>query len=268
MNLLFLFYISIVTAISLSLASVKVNDKSVHFGEISTQEIKQLPIESTKDKLDIEVYLNDVNAQPHQAIITLGNGKGLDQAFFPKFNINKKALKLSTQVSKIPVSIRNLDKIFIQLVVGDSGAQNLKVSLGELIATEELKQLVPYKKAERVGIKPEIHHIFKQEEKTVNPFWPILFIGFDIVVFLGLLGLWTFGVGGEGLSKSTPPEQKINNFLFFLTLIGFEVIFIRYYLGTSIFTTLLHGFIVSIPCILLGSTCLKHLAYLRSIDRI
>lgn len=266
-----LFFISTAIAISLSSAVVKVNDKSIHFGEISTQEIKQLDLQSTKDKIDIEVYLDGVTDQPHQTLIMLGNGKGLEFPLFPKFNLDKKALKVTLTANKIPVNIRNLDSILITLIVGKSGeSSNLYKSLGEIVPSKEFQSLVPYKKAERIGYKPEIHHIFRDDIDTVNPFIPIVFIGVDIIVFLGLIGVWISLLGDDmnGLSKSVTSAQAFSNGIFLLCIVGFEIIFFRYYLGTSIFTTLFHSFVLSIPTIFYGASALKYFANLRRIGKV
>lgn len=257
-------------AISLSLAQIKVNDDAIHFGEISTQEIKQLSLESTKDKLEFDITLADVTAQPHQLMITLGDGKGFDLPLFPKFNLDKKAVKLSLAASKIPVGIRNLDKILINLIVAEPGnKQNLYKPLGELIPTDDLKNLVPYKKSERIGIKPEIHHLFKEDPQTINPFFPIVFGGFDLVIFLGLMGLWTFGVGKDMFTNflNTPITTFSHNVGFLGCLIGYEIVFFRYYLGSTIFTTLFHGAILAGPTIFLGSRSFRYLAHLRHIGK-
>ncbi|EGV66071.1 hypothetical protein PSN45_003104 [Yamadazyma tenuis] len=261
---------SVAWAISLKEATVKVNKDFFHLGEISTLELKQLSLESTKDKLEFEIHLNDVSKQPQQALITLGDGKGLDVTLFPKFIVDKKILKLSTTASKIPVSIRNLDTIFINLIVADSGSStNLYKRLGEFVPSEPLKELVPYKQAERIGIKPEIHHIFRQDPSTVSAVIPIAFSGAAVVVLVALLGMWVSSIGQDlyGLVKSTPGTQIVNNVVFLSTLLGFEVVFVRYYLGTSIFTTLFHSFVLGIPALVSGSRAFRFLGYLRKIGK-
>lgn len=257
-------------AITMKLAQIKVNDDIIHYGEISTQEIKQLKLESTKDKLEFDIHLDDIASVPHQLLITLGDGKGFDLPLYPKFNLDKKALKLVLTANKIPVNIRNLDKIHINLIVAEAGNnQNLYKPLGEFIPTEELKKLVPYKKPERIGIKPEIHHIFKEDPKTVNPFFPIIFSGADLVVFLGLLGAWMTLLGKDkfGTFMNTPVTTFSCNVGFLGCLLAYEFVFFKYYLGTSIFTTLLYGFILAGPTIFLGSRSFRYLAHLRHIGK-
>ncbi|CAH6719948.1 dolichyl-diphosphooligosaccharide--protein glycosyltransferase subunit Swp1p [[Candida] jaroonii] len=261
------FYITTVWAVSMSKAIVSVNGKTIEYGEISTLEIKQLPIESTKDKIDFEIYLKDIQSQPHQMIISLGNGNGLDFSLFPKFNVAKKALKASIPASKLPLNIRNLDKIIIKLIIGDSSHENLIKNLGELVPTEDFKKLVPYKYHERIGLKPEIHHIFRTSPETINPIFPIVFIGFNAVVFLAIVATWfsipTIFSNFKGISGG----QLATNASFLSCIVGFEIVFVRYYLGQTIFTTMFHCFLLSIPSILLGSGTFRWLAGLRKIGR-
>lgn len=265
--LLIVFYITTVLAVSISKAKVSVNDKSIEYGQISTMEIKQLPIESTKDKIDFEIYLTDIESQPHQMIISLGSGNGLDYTLFPKFNVAKKALKASITASKLPLNIRNLDKIVIKLIIGDSNHQNLVKYLGELVPSEDFQKLIPYKYHERIGLKPEIHHIFRTSPETINPIFPIVFIGFNTVVFLALVATWfsfpTIFSNFKGISGL----QLATNASFLSCIFGFEVVFVRYYLGQTIFTTMFHCFVLSIPSIILGSRTFRWLAGLRKIGR-
>lgn len=262
-----IFQLTVVLAFQVTRAKVSVNEQSIEFGEINTLEIKQLPLETTKDSIEFEIYLDEVSHQPHQGVIMLGNGKGLDFPVFPKFNLAKSAYKISLSAAKIPVNIRNLDKIIVRFIVSEE--QGLIKHLGELIPSPELKDLVKYEPSPRLGIEPEIHHIFQKDPATVNPVIPLVFIGGAIALFLGLISLWTGSIGSKliGNLHNIQTLQLLNNVSFLMILLGYEVIFIRYYLGQSIFQTLFHSFILAGPAIYLGSRTFRFLAKLRAIGR-
>lgn len=258
---------------SISEATVKVNNEAIHFGEITTQEIKQLNLHSPKDKLDIEVQLLEEksSSQPHQVLIMLGDGKGLDMPFFPKYNVEKNAIKLVTAASKLPLSIRNLDIISISLIVAHPGnTANLYKSLGQLVPSAEFKDLIPYKPSSRIGYKPQIFHTFKQDPSMVNAFIPVVFSGVGFMLFMGLLGAWVAGSGSDlfGASKGMSTSQLLVNTAFLTCLLGFELIFIAYYFGMSIFSSLYYAAILAVPTVYFGSSTFRDLASSRKLGKV
>lgn len=260
-------------AYSLAEGSIKVGDKQIQYGEFNTQEIKQLPIDVPKEKVDIEFKLAEtLSSKPHQVVITLGNNKGLESSYVPNFVSTSQLFKLSIPVNKIPASLKSEDKLHLNLIVADSDSKqkNLIKSLGEIIPTDNLKSTIKYKKANRVGIKPEIHHIFKIDESTVNPIIPVAFIGVAISIFLALIGSWAVFIGSDlfGVFKNISGLGFIHNFGFLASIIGFEISFADYYLGASIFKTLGRAFLLGLAGIFFGSKILSNLALQRKAGRV
>ncbi|CUM66257.1 uncharacterized protein PRCAT00003917001 [Priceomyces carsonii] len=264
-------FISYAFAYSISEGFVKINSDVVHFGEIETQELKQLPILSHKDKIEIEFVLKEqVTEAPHQVVVTLGNGKGLDASYVPSFLLKENKLSLVIAASKIPEVLKIKDTLFLNLIIGDStSSPNLYKFLTEIRPSEEFQSTSKYEFESQFGLKPEIHHEFKKETETVNPLVPAFFIWGALLLFIGLFASWIIFVGINIFAnfKSFSTTQIIYNASFILTLVGFELIVIKYYLYESIFKTLFHGSILVIPAIYFGSRVLRNLYALRKIGK-
>lgn len=105
---------------------------------------------------------------------------------------------------------------------------------------------------------PEIRHIFPSPPKTVPPFLAQIFVGIIIIAGLGLLLTWV--ISGTVKFDNLPKGMNFIYFLgFIISIIGFEFIFFRYYLGTSIFDTINASALLGIFGLLIGTK------YLRSI---
>ncbi|KAI5955790.1 hypothetical protein KGF54_001292 [Candida jiufengensis] len=242
------------------------NGESVHFGEIDTQVIKSLPIDSSKDIIEIDLKNKDLEGhKPEQIMISLSDVSqpNLVTNFVP--TVKDDQIKLQIKASLIPEILKSKDSLVLNLIIGDSsGSLNLIKRLIELIPSQEFKSSSKYERKSKFGIQPEIHHIFRGDEKTINPIIPIFFIGIASVLFLILIGSWFGFIGVNDIFFKTFNKTSIgqisHNILFFTSLIGFELNFVKYYLGQSIFTTLFYGFILSFPCYYFGLSVLNYLA--------
>lgn len=268
-SLLQLFTVSL--AYTVSEGKIKVGSQVVEYGEFNTQEIKQLSID-LKDKIELEFQLNgEVDEKPHQLVVTLGNGKGLETSFVPSFVPNNQAIKLTIPVIKLPASLKTQEKLFLHLIVANANPKepNVYKFLGEVLPADNLRVNTKYEKAPRIGIKPEIHHIFRNDESTVNAIIPLVFIGAAVALFFALLASWAGFIGSDlfGTVKNVHGAGIIYHFGFFGSLVAFETIFINYYLLTSIFKTLAHGLIVGLASIYFGSKVLRSFSAQRRVGR-
>lgn len=266
------------SAFSYSIESglVRVNEDILQYGEMEVQLIRLLTLENMKDKLEMEFKLDykDVSQRPQQFVVTLGDDQAYDLLFVPNYLSSHDVYKLSVPVNKIPVGLRVKDKLFLRAAVGHSGpkkyGENLRRNLAEIKFGKDIREaaLLTYKPAERFGLKPEIHHQFSSDAPTVNAVVPIVFIGGALVLFLGLLGVWSTLLQDDFLSNFSKLSgaQLVNHSVFLTSLVGFVVVFYRYYLGTSIFSTLFHAFILSAPSIFFGSRCLRDLAQFHKLE--
>ncbi|KAK6202605.1 uncharacterized protein RJT21DRAFT_112559 [Scheffersomyces amazonensis] len=261
--------LSLTLGFTISSGSVSVNQKKVEFGEFNTQEIKQLSSENLKDKIEIKLQLADkVEAVPHQLLIAISSAENYALASHYTPTYKKGEIKVTIPVAKLPEVLKIQDKLFISVIIADSSAQLYK-NLVEFIPGGELKSANKYKEVPRIGLKPEIHHTFNSDPKTVNPIIPIGFIGVAVVLFLALVFSWVGFIGKDlyGTLKFTSAGQLFYNISFLLSLVGFELNFTKYYLGQNIFTTLFTSFLCGIASIYFGSRVLRHLAHGRHIGR-
>ncbi|KAK6457792.1 uncharacterized protein RJT20DRAFT_125646 [Scheffersomyces xylosifermentans] len=252
---------------------IKVNDQSVYFGEFMTQEVKQLTLDTPKDKIEINLKLKEeIEKKPHQLLLSLAsfNDPAIASHYVPAFTASKE-IRLTISANKIPEVLKVQDKLIFKLIVADydNEGKNLVQQLVEFIPEAEFQASSKYTEKPRIGYQPEIHHIFRGEEKTVNPAIPVIFIGGAVVLFIGLVTVWLQFIGKDLIStlKYTPPVQLTYNIGFLTSIIGFEANFISYYLGQSIFTTLFYGFILSLPSVYFGSKVLRSLSIGRHAGR-
>ncbi|CAK9438621.1 uncharacterized protein LODBEIA_P28450 [Lodderomyces beijingensis] len=254
------------------IGSVSVNDKKVHFGEVNTQEVKILPVEAVKDTVDIKFKDETLDGTPEQIMFSLADVQqpSLVTHFVPL--VKGKEISLKIPFASIPDVLKSKESLVLSLVIADSKKSgNYVKRLLELRPTQEVqsasKRESPLRK---FGLQPEIHHIFKKDEKTVNAVVPLAFIAIASVLFLGLFAAWFGSIGPKNMFKTlktTSNAQLLHNISFLISLLGFEFNFVRYYLGQSIFDTLFYGFVLGIPSLYYGRAVLRALAENRSLGK-
>lgn len=251
-------------ALSYSIKSglVSVNGNKAFDIEPKSDTVHRVTLDSVRDKLALTVELKGAETQPHQLNYVFSNDAGLDHAIFPKFDAKKHTVSLLLLVNKIPAALLQ-DRVFVYLVAASEQKKgNLYTLIGELIPTEALQSSVNYEAPERLGAQPEIHHIFNEDPKTVNPVVPLAFSGVAIALFLGLVGAW-FSVVGNSLFVANQGIPFKGGFL--TTLALFEFTFFRYYLSASIFTTIFSVAALTAPALIFGARALKSLTKQRTI---
>ncbi|CCE85682.1 Piso0_005303 [Millerozyma farinosa CBS 7064] len=261
LSFVFIYCLSTVLCYTVVDGSLKIGKDAIHFGEIETQEVKQLPIDQSTEKIEIQLKLkDDFTKAPNQLVVTVSDGKGLVVPYFPKFSIDNKEVKLTIPLKNIPANLKAQEKVHVSLVIGEPSSNvQLTKLLAELRPSGELT--ANYKRIERFGTKPEIHHVFGEDPKTVNPIVPIVFSAVGVFTLLILLISWKVTIGSDllGLTSHIVKSNPLANVGFLLSLAGYEYVFIQYYLNASIFKTLLHGLILAIPSIYFGSRVLRTL---------
>lgn len=241
---------------------VSVNGNKAFDIEPKSDTVHRVTLDSVRDKLALTVELKGAQTQPHQLNYVFSNDAGLDHAIFPKFDAKKQTVSLLLLVNKIPAALLQ-DRVFVYLVAASEQKKgNLYTLVGELIPTEALQSSVNYEAPDRLGAQPEIHHIFNEDPKTVNPVVPLAFSGVAIALFLGLVGAW-FSVVGNSLFVANQGIPFKGGFL--TTLALFEFTFFRYYLSASIFTTIFSVAALTAPALIFGARALKFLTKQRTI---
>lgn len=248
-------------AYSITSGLVSVNGKKA-FDYDTSDTVHRVTLDSIRDKLALSVELKGAETQPHQLNYVFSNNAGLDYAVFPKFDSKTSKVSLLLVVNKIPAALLQ-DRVFVYLVAAsDQKKGNLYTLIGELVPTESLQASVNYKAPERLGAQPEIHHIFKEDPKTVNPVVPIAFSAVAIALFIGLLGAWVSLVGNSLFVANQAIPFKGG---FLTTLALFEFTFFRYYLSATIFTTIFSVAALTAPALIFGARALKALTKQRTV---
>lgn len=248
-------------AFSIELSSIRVNgNEPVQIGGEDASQ--QVFLKTGKDKVIVDVKLaGELEKKPQQMYFILTNNKGLDFTVFPEFHISSNTAKATIIASKIPPALQAEDKIYVEFLAADSNSKhNLLTPLFELVPLESLTSSVNFKPPFRLGALPEIHHIFKEDPKTVNAVIPLVFSSAAAALLVALFGAWATLVGDSLFGANAGSAVKG---VFLSTLALFEVIFFRYYLRASIFTTLFHVAVVSGPSLFFGARALRALYHVR-----
>lgn len=146
------------------------------------------------------------------------------------------------------------------LIIGTTDDSNLKQSVFEMNLQFDTFNFQSFKEPLRYGPQPEIHHIFPPPPKTVSRFVAECFALIIIVTGVGLLLSWM----SVGVAKfdNVPRGTTLIYFIgFMVAIIGFEILFFQYYMGTSIFGTINGSIVLGILGLTTGTK------YLRTIGK-
>lgn len=252
---------------AISEGSIAVGEDKVSIGEINTAQLQQLALESTKDDIEIELELADFDdARPHQLVVNLGLGE-LYASYVPK--IKGTTVLLTIPGAKIPEVLKTKDYLELEVIAASYDvSRNFRRKLGvKIVPSDDFKKTSTYVNKSTIGIKPEIHHIFRSDPATVNAIVPVVFIGAALVLFFMLVVSWGTLIGKDLFSLRVSGVQLLINVTFLLSLVGLEVTFIKYYLGQSIFTTLYFSGGFGLLSVIFGSRTLKWLSKNRRLGR-
>lgn len=260
LSILLLSFVISVTAFSIELGLVTINGKE-SFPVGTPKDIRGVTVETARDKISIDVKLSgELDGKPNQLYFLLTNNKGLDFPIFPEFHVSSNSVKVSFTTSQIPTALQAEEKISVDFVASNTDNLNLLTTLFEIVPAEAFKESINYKAPIRLGALPEIHHLFKEDPKTVNPIVPVLFSGFAIALMTGLFAVWASWLSSVLFANNT---AKFAKGVFLTTLALFEGVFFKYYLGSSIFTTLFCVAVVSGPSLVFGAKALRALHHYR-----
>lgn len=258
---LWLLFFSASLAISVNDATLNLNLQRLYNGRSLPAEPVLATIQSSKDVIDFKFEIGS-STRPRELILLFSDEKGLDFAVFPRFDSSKHTISTSVAFSAIPQALRRQQKITASLVLAnkDEIDQNVHVKLIEILPSDEVREEASTTNTERYGVLPEIHHIFREDESTINFIIPLIFSTFAGILTLILFYTWA-SVFGQGSI-----DTRGSNFkgAFLAALIAIEHTFLKYYLGASIFTTLFYTSILFVPSALFGSKALKAMVQLRS----
>ncbi|QPG74078.1 hypothetical protein FOA43_001399 [Brettanomyces nanus] len=218
--------------------------------------------------LDISFRLLQDNGEsierpgPRQISVILSSDALKAQSYlYPSYKVEADVYELKVKVKDISDYLKKQDSILVKILVGDSNSENnVLETVVELQPSQKLRDDLKMELPKRFVVKEEIHHIFHGDSKHAPKFVSQIFVIDVVVVFGGLIYFWTYfdAINVGNISKVT-----LMSFPFLGSLLGFEAVFYSYYLGTSIFTTLLRTVVVGILAIYFGSRVLGSLYRLR-----
>ncbi|WPK25990.1 hypothetical protein PUMCH_003332 [Australozyma saopauloensis] len=239
-----------------------VTSKKVEIAALgAATDLPSIPIDSIRDSFVLNVNFEQTT-KPAQLLFLLSNKHGLEHSLYARFTETGSKASASVVVGKLPNALKTQDEIHVSIVAAGPSEEeeNVIVPLCTFIPSEKFKDSVEYEQPVRLGALPEIHHQFRSNEPHINSFVPTVFSAAALGLLVVLLGAWAGLLNGDMFSGWQGSFWKIG---YLATLAYFELIVLRYYLGTSIFATVFQGLLVAGPLSFFGSRALTALARLR-----
>lgn len=229
--------------------------------DVASNTLPSVPIDSNKESFIVSVNFEKAE-KPSQLLLLLSNNKGLEHSIYARYVDTGSKASAPIVVSKLPQSLKAQDEIFVSVVAAGTSEteENIHVPLFSFVPSDLFKASLEYTEPVRLGALPEIHHQFRADQALIGSFVPTVFSAGAAALLFVLLLSWVALLNGDMFSGSQGAFWKLG---YVATLGYFEVIVMRYYLGSSIFATLAQGAIVAGPLAFFGSRALTSLARLR-----
>ncbi|CAG8784286.1 16052_t:CDS:2, partial [Dentiscutata erythropus] len=201
--------------------------------------------------------------QPHQAFLTLTSEENGNQIpIIVRVRENGKA-KVELDMKSAPNELLSSPgNHSLDLIIGAfSHNDPLKYHVGTLEVDVPIQSSGPSPVV--YGPKPEIHHIFRPDEK-LPPIWlSYSFMAIILIPWLFLIGAWAY-IGVNVSLLANAPESALMSLIFLGTLLGIEILFYNYWTHLNIFQTLTWLAGLSIVAFITGQKALSGVQKWRS----
>lgn len=224
-----------------------------------------IAVNNPNEVIQVNFAIDSTN-KPFQNTLLVGlPNKNLEMAFEPEIKDNGKLSMYNYKIdlakldaALLQESSRSVEPIKATLILASSTAKQ-KENLFREILQLDLNFNVDHSDSslvDKFNIKPEIHHIFHTEPKRVAKPIAVIFVAIIVLTILSLIVTWLNSCAAA--FNNIPTGINAVYFLGFITtIVGFEVIFARYYLGTSIFETLFSSLYLGAPGLLTSTKFLR-----------
>ncbi|KAF0455822.1 Ribophorin II [Gigaspora margarita] len=227
------------------------------------------PIQLTSgDDFKMIFVVNDKQTQkgvqPHQAFLTLTSEKNGNQIpIIIRVRENGKS-KVELDMKSAPDELLSSPGNYsLDLIIGTFSYNDpLKYHVGTLEIDVPIQSSGPSPVV--YGPKPEIHHIFRPDEK-LPPIWlSYSFMAIVLIPWVFLIGAWAYiGVNVSLLARA--PESSLMSILFLGSLLAIEILFYNYWTHLNIFQTLTWLTGLSIVAFITGQKALSDVQKWRSL---
>ncbi|CDR41956.1 CYFA0S08e01970g1_1 [Cyberlindnera fabianii] len=220
-------------------------------------------LDSVNSKIDITFDLEGTKRIPEQIFIKLTNKNGIETSFKPITRVDSTTFtnKFTLSYSKLPKIFTASKELDVSIIAGDvTDSKPIHARVGQIQLADALVAQSTYKKTEKFGPKPEIHHIFQGPPKSVSSVIALAFASMSVLCLIVLIGVWA---SQGALNFKNFAGVGLNHFVFIGLIISYEVVFFQYYLGSTIFETILRVLVLLGPSLWFGSKVLNHVGALR-----
>uniref|UniRef100_A0A060TC11 ARAD1B13090p n=1 Tax=Blastobotrys adeninivorans TaxID=409370 RepID=A0A060TC11_BLAAD len=241
-------------------SSAGVGEDKKAFGEVASV---FLPQHYSLD-LTFQTKANGKGARAHQTVAQL-----VDPATGLHFSIPASTVKpsgnakLSIGHKSVPSALANAGELELYLVVGSfEGGKPAKVKVVDKLYVEHREE--SGERPPRMEAKPEIEHVFGPPPKQVDLPMAVLFGASIMGALMIMLGLFSVTGNLEALPEAVK-ASPFGHLGLIASLVGYELVFVRYYVGTSIFDTLKMLAALTPVAVLAGSRALREVRARREL---
>lgn len=215
--------------------------------------------------LTFQTKANGKGARAHQTVAQL-----VDPATGLHFSIPASTVKssgnakLSIGHKSVPSALASADELELYLLVGSfEGGKPAKVKVVDKLYVEHREDSGD-ERPPRMEAKPEIEHIFPPPPKMVDLPMAVLFCASIMGALLIMLALFSVTGNFEALPEAVK-ASPFGHLGLIASLVGYELVFVRYYVGTSIFDTLKMLAALTPVAVLAGSRALREVRARREL---
>lgn len=242
------------------------SEKTAQLGDIDSNFIKSnepFTIDNIDESINFKFQLENKKV-PDQVSLLFGiPTEDLEVSFTSQIDTSSKkpTVSFTIEIAELPESLLHFASNENHILTGsliiasENGKQeNIYVPVFDVELDIPIND--KFVNPERYEAQKEIFHQFPNPPKTVSAFLAQLFSCGIIAIVVALFLTWA--KAGALSFDNFPTGKNAGLFLgFILAVVGFEIIFVLYYRGLSIFTTLEYSFILGTFGLLVGTAFLR-----------
>lgn len=170
--------------------------------------------------------------------------------------------KIIIPQKSVPSALQAKDSLTLSLLVGSFDSNKpLKFDLTSNLAVGGDPKVSAPKRLEKL---PEIYHVFRSSPKTVPAAIAVFFSLVIVALLFATVGFWIIGAGaGLDYFGTAFKSSPLGHLGLLGSLIGFELVFVLYFQGRSIFNTLTSLALIAPVLLFTGSRALREVQVRR-----
>ncbi|CAN6671006.1 dolichyl-diphosphooligosaccharide--protein glycosyltransferase subunit Swp1p [Trichomonascus vanleenenianus] len=265
----------------LALASLARADWAINNGKISVvaqgKSLNEQPLDSVAGDLFVPGHgalelafttkSDHSGNRAHQTMAVLRDPESGLHFAFPASDVKPSGkAKVVVPFKAVPEALKAASKLELEILVASFGDKDkpLKQVVSRSVTFERPEHEL--KRPSRLESKPLIHHQFRSDPKRVAAPVSLAFAAGSLGLLVAIIG-YMLAVGGLGGASEALRNAPLSHIGFVSSIVAYEVVFVLYFRGMSIFDTLARLAGITPVALLSGSRALKEIETRRTQGR-